>query len=102
MIRVPARELRRGDVTLGSRLRVLAVAPLPGAGGKVCLTLERMSGPNAGTSRTAEWGRSTIIGIHRPEDCPHCGGSGIKPGTVGAGCGHCEHGNTPPPFKVGP
>lgn len=100
LLTVPARDLQPHDVTLGSRLRVVSIRN--GGTGKMCLTLERLSGPNAGTLRVAEWGRGTKIGIHRPEPCEHCGGSGVRRGTVGAGCGQCEHGRTPPPFKVSP
>lgn len=98
LLRVPARDLQPGDVTLGSKQRILSNRN--GGTGKACLTLERMAGRNAGTLRTAEWNRSTIIGIHRPERCPHCEGRAIQPGTVSAGCPHCEHGRTPPPFRV--
>lgn len=100
LLTIPARSLQRGDVALGSRQRVVTIRN--GGAGKMCLTLERMSGPNAGTLRVAEWNRGTRIGIHRPEPCEHCGGSGVRPGTVGAGCGKCEHGKTPPPFPVSP
>lgn len=98
LLRVAARDLRRHDVTLGSKQRVIRAEN--GGTGKMLLTLERMAGRNAGTLRVAEWNRGTIIGIFRPDDCPHCDGFGVKPRTVGAGCGHCEHGRTPPPFRV--
>lgn len=101
MLIVPARDLRPHDVTLSSRLRVISIQN-GGDTGKMCLTLERLAGPKAGTLRVAEWGRGTKINIHRPEPCPHCGGRGIKRGTIGAGCGKCEHGRTPPPFLVFP
>lgn len=96
LLRLPARDLRPGDVAMGSKQRVLSCRN--GGQGKMCLTLERMAGRNAGTLRVAEWNRGTIIGIHRPEPCPHCGGTAVEPGTVSAGCAHCEHGRTPPPF----
>ena len=71
LLTVPARDLRLHDVTLGSRLRVVSNSSLAKPG-KVFLVLERLSGPHAGTLRSAEWGRGTKIGIHRPEDCD-CG-----------------------------
>lgn len=98
LLTIPARDLQPGDVALGSKQRVLSCRD--GGAGKMCLTLERMAGRHPGTLRTAEWNRSTIIGIHRPERCQHCGGLAIKPGTVSAGCEHCEHGRTPPPFRI--
>lgn len=64
LMRVPAKDLRPGDYTLGSKQTVLAVtndgAHLPP--GKVWLRLKRKSG----TERTVMWSRGTMIGIDRP------------------------------------
>lgn len=66
LMQVPAKDLQRGDFTLGSKQRVLVVENngLHIPPGKVRLTLRRESG----RTRTALWNRSTLIGIEHPAD----------------------------------
>jgi hypothetical protein len=59
-LRVPARDLRPGDYTLGSKLTVLRV-DAASQKGSVLLRLRREDG----TERHVSWRRSTVIEIER-------------------------------------